>query len=45
VARDKADAANVWTATKAVPGFTGWTDDYASILPVVYWDALFPGMK
>lgn len=44
VARDKSSAPNVWTAPKAVPGFAGWTDDYASILPVVYWDRLMPGM-
>ncbi|NJS15370.1 MAG: fused MFS/spermidine synthase, partial [Sphingopyxis sp.] len=44
VARGKADAVNVWTATRAVPGFKGWTDDYASILSAVKWDGLVPGL-
>jgi len=43
VPRAKAEEPGVWTATKTVPGFKGWTDDYASILPVVVWGGLFPG--
>ncbi len=44
VERDKADLPNVWTATEAKPGFRGWTDDYASILPIVEWGGMFPGL-
>lgn len=44
VPRDRASEPDVWTATKGVPGFEGWTDDYASILPVVHWNGLFPGL-
>lgn len=44
-ARGKSGDPDVWVATIAVPGFAGWTDDYASILPVVYWDGLLPGLK
>ncbi len=45
VPRDRSGEAGRWTATKAVDGFAGWTDDYASILPVVRWNGLIPGLK
>ena len=44
VERGSAEMPGVWTATQAQPGFSGWTDDYASILPVVQWENLFPGL-
>ena len=44
VERGSADLPNVWTATEAKPGFRGWTDDYASILPIVEWGGMFPGL-
>ena len=45
VPREKANTApGVWTATRDIPGFEGWTDNYASILPVVKWDGMFPGL-
>jgi spermidine synthase len=42
VKRDSADLPGVWTMTQAQPDFQGWTDDYASILPVTRWHNLFP---
>ncbi|MBA4748397.1 MAG: fused MFS/spermidine synthase [Sphingopyxis sp.] len=45
VDRDSAEAPGVWAATQAQSGFSGWTDDYASILPVVQWKNLFPGLE
>lgn len=37
--------AHLWRPLRSRPGFTGWTDDYASILPVLEgWNAWLPGM-
>jgi spermidine synthase len=37
--------AHQWRALRSRPGFTGWTDDYASILPVLEgWSAWLPGV-
>ncbi len=34
-----------WRPLKGRPGFAGWTDDYASILPLLEdWDAWLPGV-
>jgi spermidine synthase/lipoprotein signal peptidase len=40
-----ADDAHLWRPLQARPGFPGWTDDYASILPLLEgWDAWLPGV-
>jgi spermidine synthase len=31
-----------WSAVNLRPGFTGWTDDHASILPIINFDAFWP---
>ncbi|HEX6374799.1 MAG TPA: fused MFS/spermidine synthase [Allosphingosinicella sp.] len=37
--------AHAWRPLRRRPGFAGWTDDYASILPVLEdWRAWLPGM-
>jgi SAM-dependent methyltransferase len=37
--------AHLWRPLRQRPGFPGWTDDYASILPVLEdWHAWLPGM-
>jgi SAM-dependent methyltransferase len=39
------DDASLWRPLRRRPGFTGWTDDYASILPVLEdWHAWLPGV-
>ncbi len=38
--RDKADEDGAWVPLAARPGFTPWTDDYASTLPVLLWGHL-----
>ena len=38
--RDKASEDGVWVPLAARPGFTRWTDDYASTLPVLLWGHL-----
>ena len=39
------DDAHLWRPLRRRPGFTGWTDDYASILPVLEdWSAWLPGV-
>lgn len=35
------DAAN-WEALSPRPGFAGWSDDHASILPIINWGQLWP---
>jgi SAM-dependent methyltransferase len=32
-----------WTAVEPRPGFAGWTDDYASILPILNFSSFLPG--
>lgn len=32
-----------WEALEPTPGFAGWSDDYASILPILNYPDLFPG--
>ena len=40
-----ADDARLWRPLLARPGFPGWTDDYASILPLLEdWQAWLPGV-
>jgi len=40
-----AEDAHLWRPLRRRPGFTGWTDDYASILPVLEdWRAWLPAM-
>ncbi|HEX8573979.1 MAG TPA: fused MFS/spermidine synthase [Allosphingosinicella sp.] len=37
--------AHLWRPLRGRPGFPGWTDDYASILPLLEdWNAWLPGM-
>ena len=36
------DAPN-WEALSPTPGFEGWSDDHASILPIINWRNLWPG--
>ncbi|MEA3010611.1 MAG: hypothetical protein QOJ91_2303 [Sphingomonadales bacterium] len=39
-----AEDAPLWRPLRARPGFSGWTDDYASILPLLEdWHAWLPG--
>jgi hypothetical protein len=39
------DDATLWRPLRRRPGFAGWTDDYASILPVLGdWHAWLPGV-
>ena len=35
------DAAN-WEPLAPEPGFSGWSDDHASILPIINWSGLWP---
>jgi len=46
VQRGLADADSLvrsrWTAVDLRPGFTGWTDDYASILPILNFGSFLP---
>lgn len=42
VPRARSAEPDAWVATRLVPGFTGWTDDFASVLPIVHWDSLLP---
>jgi SAM-dependent methyltransferase len=37
------DDATAWRSVDPKPGFTGWTDDHASILPIVNFGSLLPG--
>ena len=39
-----ADAAN-WETLTPTPGFSGWSDDHASILPIINWRNLWPGRR
>ena len=39
-----ADAADRETLTPT-PGFSGWSDDHASILPIINWRNLWPGRR
>jgi spermidine synthase len=40
-----ADDAHLWRPLAGRPGFAGWTDDYASILPLLEdWHAWLPGV-
>jgi SAM-dependent methyltransferase len=34
--------ATAWRSLPVRPGFTGWTDDHASILPIINFASLFP---
>lgn len=36
------DDATVWRSLDPRPGFAGWTDDHASILPIINFDAFWP---
>jgi spermidine synthase len=36
------DDATAWRSLDPRPGFTGWTDDHASILPIINFDAFWP---
>ncbi|MGQ0559474.1 MAG: spermidine synthase [Sphingosinicella sp.] len=38
------DDAMSWTVLERQPGFAGWTDDHASILPIVSFRSLLPEM-
>jgi hypothetical protein len=38
-----ADAMN-WTTLERRPGFEGWSDDHASILPIINYRSLMPAM-
>lgn len=31
-----------WQPVEPKPGFSGWTDDHASILPIIRFDAMWP---
>ena len=31
-----------WTVLETRPGFSGWSDDHASILPIINYDSLLP---
>jgi spermidine synthase len=33
-----------WQPLYAAPGFSGWSDDHASILPIINYDSLLPRM-
>jgi hypothetical protein len=35
--------ANAWQSLPVRVGFAGWTDDHASILPILNFDSLLPG--
>jgi hypothetical protein len=40
-----AEDAHLWRPLLGRPGFPGWTDDYASILPLLEdWHAWLPGL-
>lgn len=34
--------AGAWTMLETQPGFEGWTDDHASILPIISYESLLP---
>ncbi len=34
-----------WTTLETQPGFSGWSDDHASILPIVNYESLVPGRR
>jgi spermidine synthase len=36
------DDAGNWAALMPRPGFSGWSDDHASILPIINWSSLLP---
>jgi SAM-dependent methyltransferase len=36
------DDANQWETVVPRPGFAGWSDDHASILPVINWPSFWP---
>ena len=36
------DDSQYWEILPPTPGFTGWTDDHASILPIINYDGLLP---
>ena len=33
-----------WTMLERQPGFSGWSDDHASILPIINYQSLMPAM-
>jgi len=33
-----------WTMLETQPGFSGWTDDHASILPIIAYESLLPSV-
>jgi hypothetical protein len=33
-----------WTVLETQPGFSGWTDDHASILPIIAYESLLPSV-
>jgi hypothetical protein len=36
------DDATAWRSLERRPGFAGWTDDYASILPILNFESFLP---
>ena len=36
------DDATAWRSVDPRPGFAGWTDDHASILPIINFEAFLP---
>jgi hypothetical protein len=34
-----------WAGLSPRPGFDGWSDDHASMLPVIRWDNFFGGLR
>jgi SAM-dependent methyltransferase len=38
------DDAVAWDPVEPTPGFSGWTDDHASILPIINFRSLWPGL-
>jgi SAM-dependent methyltransferase len=37
------DDAMFWEAVEPQTGFAGWSDDHASILPIINWGSMWPG--
>ncbi len=37
------DDAMFWETVEPQPGFAGWSDDHASILPIINWGSMVPG--
>ena len=37
------DDAMFWETVEPKPGFAGWSDDHASILPIINWGSMWPG--